>query len=118
MRFLRSLLGTSALLAATLVIGCAPAHTKLDEAAIHGDRAAVDSALTEPGVNINAHNRDHNTALHEAVLVDNKATVVALLDHGADPNAVDEDKQTPLHFAAKTGFTDVGTLSADHGGNV
>ncbi|CAF3799543.1 unnamed protein product [Rotaria socialis] len=50
---------------------------------------------------LNAQNRDGQTPLHDAVLVDNYSFARFLLQKGADLSLVDKDGNTPLHLSAR-----------------
>lgn len=69
----------------------------------------VNSPLNEDGspFDINAKDKQGNTALHWAVYNNHHAIVECLLDHNADPNVVnDQDQQTPFHWGCVTGSTE------------
>ena len=77
-------------------------QTIIDEA-LHGaaenGHAETVSVLLERGANINAKNKDGQTALHGAAKNGHAETVSVLLDRGADIEAEDKDGKTPLYLA-------------------
>ena len=74
--------------------------TDLHRAAKNGHAETV-SLLLDNGADINAKNRDGQTALHVAAKYGHDAIVSLLLDNGADIEAKNIDGSTPLHRAAK-----------------
>lgn len=59
---------------------------------------AVRLAL-ESGADVNAANRDGDTALHGATRIKSPALVQLLVDHGAEVNVLNREGQTPLFVA-------------------
>jgi ankyrin len=94
------------LLVATLLGGahCAAAHadTRLADAAMTGDAAAVRSLLAE-GTQIDSPGGDGTRALHWAVRRDDLPTATLLLRAGADAVAANHYGVTPLYLAASNG---------------
>src|SRR5947209_7434722 len=86
------------------VVGCAKGYdTPLIVSARTGDLVAVRSDITS-GANVEARDRDGDSALHAAAKHGHPAVIRALIGEGhAMVDARDEDAQTPLHLAAKYG---------------
>jgi len=85
------------------VLGSAGADTRLPDAAMQGDRTAVQGLLREK-VDVNAAQGDGNTALHWAALKDDLVLADVLLKAGADVKVKTRlGGMTPLFFAAKAG---------------
>jgi ankyrin repeat protein len=78
------------------------ADTRVAEAAMHEDNAAV-RALLQQKADVNAALPDGATALHWAVQSDDLETVGLLIDAGANVKAKDRYGFTPLYFAATNG---------------
>jgi ankyrin repeat protein len=76
--------------------------TRLAEAAMHQDNAAV-RALIQQKADVNAVLPDGTTALHWAVNADDLDTVSLLIQAGANVKAKDRYGFTPLYFAATNG---------------
>ena len=57
------------------------------------------TAILEAGVDVNAKDKDGNTALHYAALTGNKKAVTALIKNGADPAIENVRGETSLHLA-------------------
>lgn len=77
-------------------------HDDLRDAAYENDLAAVQAFLAK-GADIEARDRDGDTALHMAAIQASPAVIAALIAAGADPNALSTDGQTPLFHAAEHG---------------
>ena len=77
-------------------------HDDLSEAAYENDLAAVQAFLAQ-GADIEARDRDGDTALHMAAIQAAPAVIAALIAGGADPNARSTTGQTPLFHAAEHG---------------
>ena len=69
---------------------------QLFRAARHGDRAAVEQALTNGASLEHAAPVDHKTALFRAAVFGHAEVVRLLLERGADPNAVGSDGRSAL----------------------
>ena len=69
---------------------------QLFRAARHGDRAAVEQALTNGASLEHAAPVDHKTALFRAAVFGHADVVRLLLERGADPNAVGSDGRSAL----------------------
>ena len=67
----------------------------------HEDGACVARMLVERGVDINALDKYHCTALHLASLFGKLEIATLLLDHGANPNAENDYGKTPLHLVSR-----------------
>lgn len=63
--------------------------------------------LLKAGVDINAKDRDGRTALHAAILENDKKSLQILLDHGADVNIENRNGHTPAKLAAMRGKYDL-----------
>ncbi|OPB41144.1 hypothetical protein A0O28_0108410 [Trichoderma guizhouense] len=55
--------------------------------------------LLDHGMNMDVHDEQEGTALHEAIMDDNYASFELLLERGADLNALNENLGTPLQTA-------------------
>ena len=55
--------------------------------------------LVQSGADVNAVNRDKETALHVAANNGHVDVVKVLVQNGVDVNAVNKDKETPLYAA-------------------
>jgi hypothetical protein len=71
---------------------------QLFRAARHGDRAAVEQALTNGASLQHAAPIDHKTVLFRAAVFGHADIVRLLLERGADPNAVGSDGQSALEI--------------------
>ena len=69
---------------------------QLFRAARHGDRAAIEQALTNGASLQHAAPIDHKTALFRAAVFGHADVVRLLLERGADPNAVGADGRSAL----------------------
>ncbi len=69
--------------------------TPLAVAALYG-QAEVADLLMESGVDVNARNRDMNTALHAAAFLGRPEIFKSLIEAGADPQAKNFEGKTPL----------------------
>ena len=88
--------------AVLLPVAAFGADTRLAEAAMHEDSAAV-RALIQQKADVNAVLPDGTTALHWAVQADDLETVGLLIQAGANVKAKDRYGFTPLYFAASNG---------------
>ncbi|HQU08947.1 MAG TPA: ankyrin repeat domain-containing protein, partial [Opitutales bacterium] len=70
------------------------------------------------GANIMTMAREHNTALHLAVMGGRLQIVQELLARRADIEAANAYGATPLHLAAVWGHEDVINIVLDHGANI
>jgi hypothetical protein len=77
-------------------------HDDLREAAYENDLAAVQAFLAH-GADLEARDRDGDTALHMAAIQAGPAVIAALIAAGADPDARSTGGQTPLFHAAEHG---------------
>lgn len=85
-------------------------------AARNGDTAL--KTLLSQGVDVNATDRDGETALMEAADSRNAEAVRVLIANGANVNAADEDGETALMIAADEGNTEAVRLLIQAGANV
>lgn len=71
--------------------------------------------LIQHGANPNVVNQHGHSALHRAVVKENKKLVDVLLKAGADVNQLDNQNRTVLHISAKKGSMQIGVtqFSAD-----
>ncbi|MBA3953901.1 ankyrin repeat domain-containing protein [Candidatus Dependentiae bacterium] len=93
-------------------------NQQLLKAARNGDRAKIESLITEPDADINTQDMDNRTPLHLTAAGGSTNAVEILLSYGADINAQDFNKDTPLHVAALEGHVDVIELLLKHGANI
>ena len=77
--------------------------TRLADAAMKRDAAAVRSLLQQKTVDVNAPGRDGTPALHWTVRVNDLETAGQLLRAGADPKLVTRYGVTPMSVAASNG---------------
>ena len=115
MKIIGKLFLAGLLLATTMF--SAPPDTRLADAAMKGDRAAV-LALLKPGVDANAAQGDGSTALHWAAYRGDVEMTQALLKAGASVKAVTRiGSMSPLFMAAKGGNAAVIEALLKAGGN-
>jgi ankyrin repeat protein len=95
-----------ALVALLLPVAGFGVDTRLAEAAMHEDNAAV-RALIQQKADVNAVLPDGTTALHWAAQADDLETVGLLIQAGANVKVKDRYGFTPLYFAATNGNADV-----------
>ena len=99
--------GTLGFLAALLCLTspalAADRDTRLADAAMNRDAAAVRALLQQKNVDVNAPGRDGTPALHWTVRVDDLETAGQLLRAGADPKLVTRYGVTPMSVAASNG---------------
>lgn len=69
--------------------------------AIQRGEAKVSEKLLAQGADVNARGRDGSTALHAAIVSNNRALYLELLNRGADPNICDDKGTSVVHLAAK-----------------
>jgi Zn-dependent protease len=91
--------------------------TRLQTAAIAGNRAEVESVLAE-GVDVNAAGEGGGTALHWAALMGHVEVVKLLTENGAEVNAKNVPGDTPLHLAAAAGQAEVAAVLIVNGADV
>uniref|UniRef100_A0A0G4GD46 Uncharacterized protein n=1 Tax=Chromera velia CCMP2878 TaxID=1169474 RepID=A0A0G4GD46_9ALVE len=85
-----------------------PYMNPLHEAAVRGRVDVLKRLVKEEGVDVNAKDKDGDTALHRASLSGQKGAVVSLLELGADVEAAsDRHGRTAVHAAAERGHVDV-----------
>ncbi|XP_054475730.1 protein phosphatase 1 regulatory subunit 12A isoform X2 [Anoplopoma fimbria] len=82
-----------------------------------GDRDEV-TVLLRQGADINHHNVDGLTALHQACIDENAEMVQFLVESGSDVNRGDNEGWTPLHAAASCGFIQIAKYLIEHGAHV
>lgn len=99
--------------ACVLLSGC----TSIHEAAYKGDIAAVQSHVSK-GNDVNAKNRDGQTALIIASWRGQGAIARLLVDKGADVNAKDGKGHTALMLASERGYLELARLLVDRGADV
>ncbi|MHC4867755.1 MAG: ankyrin repeat domain-containing protein [Planctomycetota bacterium] len=92
----RTLFLLEIVLVGVLTSGC---RKTLDDAVRSGDLGAV-QRLIRKGTDVNARNKDGETALHIAARRNREHIAELLIANGADVNAREEDGWTPLHQAA------------------
>jgi ankyrin len=101
---LRGTLGFLAALAClTSPALAADRDTRLADAAMNRDAAAVRALLQQKNVDVNAPGRDGTPALHWTVRVDDLETAGQLIRAGADPKLVTRYGVTPMSVAASNG---------------
>jgi ankyrin repeat protein len=81
----------------------AAGDTPLHTAATYDQPEIVEILLEHPEIDINAKNKDNETAMHLAVMRGNAETVRRLLGKGAEVNAKDKDGYTALYWAVRGG---------------
>jgi len=74
--------------------------------------------LLSKGADVQAQDRDGNTALHHAALMDRLELLSFLLFADADPEAVNNQGQTALHLVTAAGSYSACRLLLDHGAAV
>src|SRR2546421_8648446 len=90
-------------LSLTMLLTTYGGDSRLPEAAMKGDRAAVQSLLKQK-VDVNDAQGDGNTALHWAAYRDDAEMARLLIQAGANANAKTRLRDvTPLHLAATNG---------------
>lgn len=100
----RSLLRASVLVVLLPAVAAAAGDSRLADAAMKGDRAAVRTLLGQK-VDVNALGSDGTPALHWAVRTDDLETARLLLSSGADAKLANRLGLTPIAIAATTGNT-------------
>jgi uncharacterized protein len=101
---LRGTIGFLATLAClTAPVFAADRDTRLADAAMNRDAAAVRALLGQKNVDVNAAGRDGTPALHWLVRVGDLETAGQLLRAGADPKLVTRYGVTPMSLAASSG---------------
>lgn len=81
-----------------------------------GGSDQVARMLLDLGANVNAASENGTTPLMMAVRGGHKTTVKLLLARGANPNLKNERGETALAWAMDRGYTEIGTMLVDHGG--
>jgi ankyrin repeat protein len=111
--------GTLRLLAAlaclTTPAVAADRDTRLADAAMNRDAAAVRALLQQKGVDVNAPGRDGTPALHWTVRVGDVETAAQLLRAGADPKLITRYGVTPMALAASSGNAAMAKLLLEGG---
>jgi ankyrin repeat protein len=82
-----------------------------------GNQAGCEVLLSR-GADILVRDRDGNSALHHAVLMDRLELIEPLLSAGADVEAVDGRGRTPLHLAVQAGSFEACRLLLEAGASV
>lgn len=97
------------LLAAVLVLFAAQAHASVEELInlVKQNNIPAILNLMQNGENINAADKDGNTALHYAVAMDNATMADVLLNGGADMNIVNAKGWSPLKIAEQKNVPNV-----------
>jgi ankyrin repeat protein len=90
----------AAVLAGVVALGAG--RTDVLDAAIHGDKAALNVALQQRA-DVNAADADGTTALHWAVYRGDKGMVDTLIKAGANTKAANQEGSTPLWLASING---------------
>jgi ankyrin repeat protein len=101
---LRNAIGSLAAVVGLTVCLTTPAlaaerDTRLADAAMNRDMAAVRAILQQKTVDVNAPGRDGTPALHWTIRVNDLDTASALLRAGADPKLVTRYGVTPMSLA-------------------
>src|SRR5215471_15803732 len=96
-----------AFMCATLLAKATAVDSRLSDAEMNGDRAAVQTLLKQKA-DVNGAQGDGSTALHWAAFRDDLETARALLKAGADVNPKTRlGEMTPLFIAAKNGNSEM-----------
>ena len=82
-----------------------------------GNQAGCEVLLSR-GADLFARDRDGNTVVHHAVLMDRLELLETLLSAGADVDAANDRRQTALHLAAAAGSFETCRLLLDRGASV
>lgn len=82
-----------------------------------GDRDEI-LRLLKKGADIDTHDVDGLSALHQACIDDNLELVEFLVENGADVNKGDNEGWTPLHATASCGFLSIARYLIEKGANV
>lgn len=100
--------GLRAAAAAVALLLAAPAAAQSDvaDAAMRGDRAAV-QRLIDSGLDVNAAQADGATGLHWAAYHGDVELVRLLLESGANPSASNRNGSTPMWLAATRGDAEI-----------
>jgi ankyrin repeat protein len=85
----------------------------------HNRAVLLAELLIERGADMQSKDAIFGTALHQAVISDNRPIAELLLAHGADANVTDERGRTPLHRVVTAGYhTFLGKALLDHGADI
>ena len=100
-----------------ILTGCNNNQQQLIQAAKYGNIEEVKKLLTH-GTNINAKDKNGDTALILATYEGNLEVVKLLVDHGADVNIKDKHGWTALMTAAQNDWPEITKILLDHGADV
>lgn len=78
----------------------------------------ISAALLQRKIDVNASDKDGNTALHVASRSSNAALVELLLKHQANPNQLTSSEVTPLALSAFAGSVECCTVLLAHGADL
>ena len=90
---------------------------QLSDAVYANDLKAVKHIL-DGGLNVNAYDYEHGTALSWAADEGHLDLVKFLIERGANVNAVDDDGWAPLHDAVQSNHTEIVKVLLEHGADV
>jgi uncharacterized protein len=99
---MRRVFGSGAAFLLLAIAGFAAGPSEVADAAMHGDKAAVQKLVAQRA-DVNAPQNDGATALHWAVFRSDKEMVDLLIRAGANAKAANRDGATPLWLASVNG---------------
>ena len=88
------------------------------KAAVSSNDPTTTKVLLAAGADVNAIDKDKETALHSAAMQGRTGIAKLLLEAGADVNARDDDGFTPLHSAAAWGHVELARMLLAAGADV